>query len=35
MEYKKIVNLLNDESNQQSKFSSRHWFEINDEARGT
>ena len=35
MEYKKIVNLLNDESNQQSKFSSRHWVEINDEARGT
>ena len=35
MEYQKITNLLNDESNQPSKFRTRNWIEINDEARGT
>ena len=35
MEYQKIVNLLNDESNKPSKFRTRNWVEINDEARGT
>ena len=35
MEYQKIVNLLNDESNKPSKFKTRNWVEINDEARGT
>ena len=35
MEYQKIVNLLNDESNQPSKFRTRNWVEINDESRGT
>ena len=35
MEYQKIANLLNDESNQLSKFRTRNWVEINDEARGT
>ena len=35
MEYQKIANLLNDESNQPSKFRARNWVEINDEARGT
>ena len=35
MEYQKIANFLNDESNQPSKFRARNWFEINDEARGT
>ena len=35
MEYQKIANLLNDESNQPSKFSTRNWVEINDDARGT
>ena len=36
MEYQKIVKLLNDErSNQLSKFRTRNWVEINDEARGT
>ena len=35
MEYQKIVNLLNDESNKPSKFKTRKWVEINDEARGT
>ena len=35
MEYQKIGNLLNDESNKPSKFRTRNWVEINDEARGT
>ena len=34
MEYQKIANLLNDESNQPSKFRTRTWVEINDESRG-
>ena len=35
MEYQKIANLLNDVSNKPSKFRTRNWVEINDEARGT
>ena len=35
MEYQKIVNLLNDESNQPSKFRTRNWIEVNDESRRT
>ena len=35
MKYRKIANLLNDESNKPSKFRTRNWVEINDEARGT
>ena len=35
MEYQKIANLLNVESNKPSKFRTRNWVEINDEARGT
>ena len=35
MEYQKIANLLNDESNQLSKFGTRNRVEINDESRGT
>ena len=35
MEYQKIAKLLNDESNKPSKFRTRNWVEINDEARGT
>ena len=35
MEYQKIANLLNDQSNKSSKFRARNWVEINDEARGT
>ena len=35
MEYQKITNLLNDESNKPSKFKTRNWVKINDEARGT
>ena len=31
MEYQKIANLLNDESNQTLKFRTRSWVEINDE----
>ena len=35
MEYQKIANLLNNESDQPSKFRTRNWVEINDESRGT
>ena len=35
MEYQKIANLLDCESNQPSKFRTRNWVEINDELRGT
>ena len=35
MEYQKIVDLLNDGSSKPSKFKTRYWVEINDEARGT
>ena len=35
MEYQKIANLLNDESNKPSKFKTRNCVELNDEARGT
>ena len=34
MEYQKIANLLNDESNKPSKFKTRNWTEINDKSRG-
>ena len=34
MEYKKIANLLDNESNQPSKFRTRNWVEKNNEARG-
>ena len=35
MEYQKIANLLNDETNQSYKFRTRNWVEINDDARST
>ena len=35
MEYQKIANLIDDASNQPSKFRTKHWVEINDESRGT
>ena len=35
MEYQKIANLMNDASNQPSKFRTNHWIEINNESRGT
>ena len=35
MEYQKIANLIEDTSNQPSKFRTKNWAEINDESRGT
>ena len=35
MEYQKIANLIDDASNQPSKFRTMNWVEINDELRGT
>ena len=34
MEYQKIANLLDTESNQPSKFRTRNWVEKNDESKG-
>ena len=34
MEYQKR-NLLNNTPNQQTKFRTKNWFEINDDSRGT
>ena len=34
MEYQKIINLLDDRTNQPSKFKTRNWVEINGESRG-
>ena len=35
MEYQKRTNLLNNASNQPSKFRTKNWVEINDDSRGT
>ena len=35
MEYQKIINLLDDTTNQPSEFRTRNWVEINVESRGT
>ena len=35
MEYQKVANLLNNESNKPSKFKTKNQVEINDESRGT
>ena len=35
MEYQKIASLIDDASNQPSKFRTKNWVEINDESRGT
>ena len=35
MEYEEIANLLDDASNQPSKFKTKNWIEINNESRGT
>ena len=35
MEYQKIANLIDDASNQPSKFRTKNGFEINDESRKT
>ena len=34
MEYQKTANLLDNASNQPSKFRTKNWVEINDESRG-
>ena len=34
MEYQKIANLIDDASNEPSKFRTKNWVEINDESRG-
>ena len=34
MEYQKITDLLDNASNQPSKFRTENWAEINDESRG-
>ena len=34
MGYQKIANLIEDTSNQPSKFRTKNWIEINDESRG-
>ena len=34
MEYQKIANLIDDTSNQPSKFRTENWVEINDKSRG-
>ena len=31
MEYQKIANLMDDASNQPSKFRAKNWVELNDE----
>ena len=35
MEYQKIANLIDDASNQPSKFRTKKWVERNDESEGT
>ena len=35
MEYQKTINLLGNTPNQPSKFRTKNWIEINDDARGT
>ena len=34
MEYQKMINLLDDKTNQPCKFRTRDWAEINDESKG-
>ena len=34
MEYQKIINLLDNTTNQASKFTARNWVEINEESKG-
>ena len=35
MEYQKIINLLDNKTNQPTKFTTKNWVEINDDSRGT
>ena len=34
MKYQKIINLIDNTSNQMSKFRTKSWTEINDQSRG-
>ena len=34
MEHQKVISLLDDTTNQLSKFRTRNWAEINDESKG-
>ena len=34
MKYKKLINLLENTPNQPTKFKTKNWAEINDDARG-
>ena len=34
MEYQKIINLLDNTTNQPSKSRTKYWIEINDESKG-
>ena len=34
MEYQKLIILLDDTTNQPSKYGTRNWIEINDESKG-
>ena len=33
MEYQKMINLLDNKTNQPSKFRTKNWVEVNDESR--
>ena len=35
MEYQKIINLVDNTPNQQTKFRTKNWAEINGDVRGT
>ena len=35
MEYRKIINLLDNTPNQPTKFRTKNWVYINDDVRGT
>ena len=35
MEYQKMIKLLDNTPNQPTKFRTKNWIEINDDARGT
>ena len=35
MEYQKIIKLLDNTTNQPTKFRTKNWVEINDDSRGT
>ena len=35
MEYQKVMNLLDNTLNQQSRFKTKNWVKINDELQGT